>query len=116
MLAAIVMEVLDDSFLDCPAHPFELIIRPEMMGFFRLYSRSHLLHRSCRSAFDTTGRIAMTGLFSELDAVIRQKKGLDAARNDAQKKLLQELLGRQFSRPINSRNREAAYPQRSAPL
>lgn len=77
------MEALDGCFFDRPVHPFNLIIGPRMVGF-------------CQKVFNPVGfadhveahgtrprRIAIAGLFSELDAVIGQN-GMNPVRDHTQ--------------------------------
>ncbi len=72
----VVMEAFDSCFLDRPVHPFNLTVRPGMVGF-------------CQTVFDPMGfadhveahwtrprRIAIAGLVSELDAVIGQNEAI----------------------------------------
>ena len=91
LLMTIVMEAFDGCFLDCPVHPLNLTVRPGMIGFrqtmFDLVSfADHVEAHGARP-----GRIAVTGLISELDAVIGQNS-VDPVRDDAQE-MFEEFPG-----------------------
>ncbi|MEJ5156063.1 hypothetical protein WH240_13060 [Gluconobacter wancherniae] len=67
----VLKEAFDGCFLDRPVHPFNLTVRPGMIGFcqamfdpvrFTDHVEAHGTRPSC---------IAITGLFSELDSHYR---------------------------------------------
>ena len=80
---AVVMEAFNGRFPDRPVHPFNLTVRPGMIGFRQtvfdpVSFADHLEAHGTRQ-----GRISTTALFGELDAVIGQD-GMDPVRNDTQ--------------------------------
>lgn len=111
LLMAVVMEAFDGCLFDCPVHPFNLTIRPGMIGFRQTVFEPVRFTDHVEAHLARPGRIAITGLFSELDAVIRQN-GMNPVRNDAQE-MFEEFPGRlpvgfpgqlcdgKFTRPVD---------------
>ncbi len=87
----VVMEAFDGCFLDCPVHPLDLTVRPGMIGFRQTMFDPVSFADHVEAHGARPGRIAVTGLISELDAVIGQN-GMDPIRNDAQE-IFEEFPG-----------------------
>ena len=87
----VVMEAFDGCFLDCPVHPLDLTVRPGMIGFRQTMFDPVSFADHVEAHGARPGRIAVTGLISELDAVICQN-GMDPVRNDAQE-IFEEFPG-----------------------
>jgi len=80
---AVAMEAFDGCFLDRPVHPFDLTVRPLMMGFRQAMFdpvgfADHVEAHGARPV-----RIAITGLVSELDPIVG-KNGMSPIRDNAQ--------------------------------
>ncbi|GAP24937.1 hypothetical protein GLF_1819 [Gluconobacter frateurii NBRC 101659] len=87
----VVMEAFDGCFLDCPVHPLNLTVRPGMIGFRQTMFDPVGFADHVEAHGTRPGRIAVTGLISELDAVIGQN-GVDPVRDDAQE-MFEEFPG-----------------------
>ena len=79
----VVMEAFDGCFLDCPVHPFNLTVRPGMIGFRQTMFDPVGFADHVEAHGTRPGRIAITGLVSELDPIVGQD-GVDPVRDDAQ--------------------------------
>ena len=88
----VVMEAFDGCFLDCPVHPLNLTVRSGMIGFRQTMFDPVSFADHVEAHGARPGRIAVTGLISELDAVICQND-MDPIRNDAQE-IFEEFPGR----------------------
>ncbi len=111
LLMAVVMEAFDSCILDRAVHPLKLPIRPGMTGFRQAMFDPVGLADPVKAHGTRLGRIAITGLFSELAAVIDQN-GMNPIRDNAQE-MFEEFPGRlpvgflsqlcdgKFTRPIN---------------
>jgi len=86
------MEALDGCFLDRPVHPFNLTVRPGMIGFCQTMFDPVGFADHVKAHGTRPGRIAITGLVSELDPIVGQN-GMDPIRNDAQE-IFEEFPGR----------------------
>ena len=92
LLMTVVMEAFDGCFLDCPIHPFNLTVRPGMIGFCQTMFDPVGFADHVKAHGTRPGRIAITGLVSELDPIVGQN-GMDPIRNDAQE-IFEEFPGR----------------------
>lgn len=108
----IVMEAFDGCFLDCPVHPLNLTVRPGMIGFRQTMFDPVGFADHVEAHGTRPGRIAITGLVRELDAVIGQN-GMDPVRDDAQEMFEEfpgglpisfpdELCDSEFACPVDS--------------
>ena len=87
----VVMEAFDGCFLDCPVHPFNLTVRPGMIGFRQTMFDPVGFADHVEAHGTRPGRIAITGLVSELDPIVGQD-GVDPVRDDAQE-MFEEVPG-----------------------
>lgn len=87
----VVMEAFDSGFLDCPVHPFNLTIRLGMVGFRQTVFNPVGFADHVEAHGARPGRIALTGLFSKLDAVIGQN-GMNPGRDHTQE-MFEEFPG-----------------------
>ena len=92
----VVMEAFDGCFLDCPVHPLNLTVRPGMIGFRQTMFDLVRFADHVEAHGARPGRIAVTELISELDAVIGQN-GVDPVRDHTQE-IFEKFPGRL---PIN---------------
>ncbi|GBR61292.1 hypothetical protein AA100600_2648 [Gluconobacter thailandicus F149-1 = NBRC 100600] len=92
LLMTVVMEAFDGCFLDCPVHPLNLTVRPGMIGFRQAVFNPVGFADHVEAHWTRPRRIAIAGLFSELDAVIGQN-GMNPVRDHAQE-IFEEFPGR----------------------
>ena len=87
----IVMEALDGCFPYRSVHPFNLTVCPWMIGFRQTMFDPVDFADHVEAHGTRPGRIAITGLVSELDPIVGQD-GVDPARDDAQE-MFEEFPG-----------------------
>ncbi|GLQ59624.1 hypothetical protein GCM10010937_14270 [Gluconobacter japonicus] len=83
---------LDGCFLDRPVHPFNPTIGPGGVGFCQTVFNSVGFADHVEAYWTRPRRIAIAGLFSELDSIVGQD-GVDPVRDDAQE-MFEEFSGR----------------------
>ncbi|ASC07166.1 hypothetical protein S101468_02965 (plasmid) [Acetobacter pasteurianus subsp. pasteurianus] len=107
----VVMEAFDGCLFDCPVHPFNLTIGPGMIGFRQTMFDPVGFADHVEAHGTRLGRIAITGLVSELDPIVGQD-GVDPVRDDAQEmfeefpgrlpiSFLDQLCDSEFACPVN---------------
>ncbi|ARW49420.1 hypothetical protein S1001342_03130 (plasmid) [Acetobacter pasteurianus subsp. pasteurianus] len=107
----VVMEAFDGCLFDCPVHPFNLTIGPGMIGFRQTMFDPVGFADHVEAHGTRPGRIAITGLVSELDPIVGQD-GVDPVRDDAQEmfeefpgrlpiSFLDQLCDSEFACPVN---------------
>ena len=69
----VVMEAFDGCLFDCPVHPFNLTIGPGMIEFRQTMFDPVSFADHVEAHGTRPGRIAITGLVSELDPIAHQE-------------------------------------------
>ncbi|AOX17980.1 hypothetical protein A0U89_13535 [Kozakia baliensis] len=79
LLMAVVMEAFDGCFLDCPVHPLNLTVRPGMVWFRETVFDPVGFADHVEAHGTRPGRIAITGLVSELNPIAHREALLQSS-------------------------------------